>query len=126
MSLMGDGLNRVSGSRLEPILYKLTGNPFKGLLLGSGVTAVIQSSSATSVIVMGFVNSNMMKLRQAVSVILGAILGTSITGWVISLSYIGSGSGIGKLLSTSTLTGIAAVTGILLRMFSRKKARLYF
>ena len=122
MSLMGDGLNRVSGSRLEPILYKLTGNPFKGLLLGSGVTAVIQSSSATSVIVMGFVNSNMMKLRQAIPVILGAIFGTSITGWVICLSYMDNTGGIGELLSTSTLTGIIAVTGIIFRTFCKKKS----
>ena len=123
MSLMGDGLKKVAGSRLELFLYRLSNTPLKGVLLGTGVTAVIQSSSATSVMVVGFVNAGMMKLQQAIGVILGAILGTSVTGWVISLSYLGSGSGIGKLLSTATLTGIAAVIGISLRMFSPKTSR---
>lgn len=123
MSLMGDGLKKVAGSKLELVLYRLSNTPIKGVLLGTGVTAVIQSSCATSIMVVGFVNAGMMKLRQAIGVILGAILGTSITGWVISLSYIGDGSGIGKLLSTATLTGIAAVFGILLRMFSKKASR---
>ena len=85
MTLMGDGLKATSGNKLEPVLFKLTGTPIRGLALGSGVTTVIQSSSATSVIVMGFVNSGMMKLKQAIPVILGAIFGTSITGWIICL-----------------------------------------
>ena len=123
MSLMGDGLKKVAGSRLELVLYRLSNTPLKGVLLGTGVTAVIQSSCATSIMVVGFVNAGMMKLQQAIGVILGAILGTSVTGWVISLSYLGSGSGLGKLLSTATLTGIAAVIGILLRMFSKKTVR---
>ena len=123
MSLMGDGLKKVAGSKLELVLYRLSSTPLKGVLLGTGVTAVIQSSSATSVMVVGFVNAGMMKLRQAIGVILGAILGTSVTGWVISLSYIEGGSGIGKLLSTATLTGLTAVIGILLRMFSKKASR---
>ena len=84
MSLMGDGLKKVSGDKLEPILYKLSGTPLRGLLLGTGVTAVIQSSSATAVMIVGFVSAGMMKVAQGISVILGAILGTSITGWVIS------------------------------------------
>ena len=120
MGLMGDGLKKVAGSRLELILYRLSNTPWKGVLLGTGVTAVIQSSCATSVMVVGFVNAGMMKLRQAVGVILGAILGTSVTGWVISLSYIEGGSGIGSLLSTATLSGLAAVVGIVLRTFSKK------
>ena len=123
MELMGDGLKKVAGSRLELVLYRLSNTPLKGVLLGTGVTAVIQSSCATSVMVVGFVNAGMMKLRQAVGVILGAILGTSVTGWVISLSYIEGGSGIGQLLSTATLTGLAAVFGILLRMFSKKAVK---
>ena len=86
MSLMGDGLKRVAGSKMELVLYRLSGTPLRGVLLGAGVTAVIQSSSATSVMVVGFVNSGMMSVRQAINVILGAILGTSITGWVICLS----------------------------------------
>ena len=92
MTLMGDGLKRIAGSRLELVLYRLSGTPLKGVLLGAGVTAVIQSSSATSVMVVGFVNSGMMKLRQSISVIHGALIGTSITGWIICLSSI-EGSG---------------------------------
>ena len=88
MLLMGDGLKNVAGNQLEMVLYKLSGTPIKGVLLGTGVTAVIQSSSATSVMVVGFVNSGMMKVKQAIGVILGAILGTSITGWIICLSSI--------------------------------------
>ena len=122
MSLMGDGLKKVSGDKLEPILYKLSGTPFRGLLLGTGVTAVIQSSSATAVMIVGFVSAGMMKVSQGISVILGAILGTSITGWVICLSYLDSGSGLAKLLSTATLTGVVAVIGILLRTVSKKKS----
>ena len=122
MSLMGDGLKKVSGDKLEPILYKLSGTPLRGLLLGTGVTAVIQSSSATAVMIVGFVSAGMMKVAQGISVILGAILGTSITGWVICLSYLDSGSGLAKLLSTATLTGVVAVIGILLRTVSKKKS----
>ena len=122
MTLMGDGLKRVSGNKLEPILYKLSSSPIRGMLLGAGVTTVIQSSSATSVMAVGFVNSGMMTIRQAIPVILGAILGTSITGWIICLSYIEGGEGIGSILSTSTLTGIIAVVGVFLRVFSKKQS----
>ena len=125
MSLMGDGLKRVSGNKLEPILFRLTGTPLKGILLGAGVTAVIQSSSATSVMVVGFVNSKMMKVKQAIPVILGAILGTSITGWVICLSYMDGAKGISSIFSTATLTGIIAVSGIVLRMFTKNQHRRY-
>ena len=118
MTLMGDGLKKVAGNKLEIILYKLTSTPLKGVLLGTGVTAVIQSSSATSVMVVGFVNSGMMQVRQAIGIVLGSILGTSITGWILCLSDI-SGSGWVSLLSTATLTGIVAVIGIALRMFCK-------
>ena len=111
MSLMGDSLKKVAGNKLELILYTLTSNPFKGFLLGTGVTAIIQSSSATSVMVVGFVNSGMMKVKQAIGIILGAILGTSITGWVLALSSLSGGAGWVQLLSTSTLTGLVAVVG---------------
>ena len=121
MTLMGDGLKRVSGNKLEPILYKLSSSPIRGMLLGAGVTTVIQSSSATSVMAVGFVNSGMMTIRQAIPVILGAILGTSITGWIICLSYIEGGEGVGSILSTSTLTGVIAVVGVFLRVFSKKQ-----
>ena len=120
MSLMGEGLKKVAGSKLELVLYRLSSTPLKGVLLGTGVTAVIQSSSATSVMVVGFVNSGMMKVRQAIGVIMGAILGTSITGWILCLSYIPGGSGLVQLLSTEVLTGLVAVAGIALRMFSGK------
>ncbi len=122
MSLMGDGLKKASGSRLEPILFRLSGTPLKGFLLGTGVTAVIQSSSATSVMVVGFVNAGMMKVKQGITIILGAILGTSITGWIICLSYIDSGSGVAGLLSTATLTGLVALCGIVLYMFCKKQS----
>lgn len=121
MTLMGDGLKRVAGNRLELVLYRLSGTPLRGVLLGTVVTAVIQSSSATSVMVVGFVNSGMMKLSQAISVIHGALIGTSITGWIISLSSL-EGTGWVSLLSTSTLSATVAVVGILLRMFSKKQA----
>ena len=119
MSLMGDGLKRVAGNKLELILYQLSSTPIRGILLGTGVTAVIQSSSATSVMVVGFVNSGMMKVRQAIGIVLGAILGTSVTGWIICLSDLSGGSGWVQLLSTATLTGIIAVIGIILRMFTK-------
>ena len=120
MALMGDGLKLVAGNKLELILYRLSSTPLKGILLGTGVTAVIQSSSATSVMVVGFVNSGMMKVRQAIGVVMGAIIGTSITGWIICLSDVGGGDATGwlELISTDTLTAIIAVIGIILRMFS--------
>ena len=123
MALMGDGLKQVAGNKLELILYRLTGSPIKGFLLGAGVTAVIQSSSATSVMIVGFVNSGMMKVRQAVSIVLGAILGTSITGWIICLSDIGSTGGWLDLFSTATLTGVISVVGIVLRMAAKNPAK---
>ena len=121
MTLMGDGLKKVAGNKLELVLYRLSSTTLRGVLLGTGVTGVIQSSAATSVMVVGFVNAGMMKLRQAIGVILGAILGTSVTGWVISLSYIEGSSGVLSLLSTATLTGIVAVIGAFLRVFSKKQ-----
>lgn len=123
MSLMGDGLKKVAGSKLELILYKLSSTPVKGVLLGTGVTAVIQSSSATSVMVVGFVNAGMMKVRQAIGIILGAILGTSVTGWIVSLSALQGGDGWVSLLSTATLSGIVSIIGILLRMFSKSQTK---
>ena len=122
MSLMGDGLKRFAGNRLELILYRLSSTPLRAILLGTGVTAVIQSSSATSVMVVGFVNSAMMKLRQAIPIILGAVVGTSITGWIICLSELsGGGSSALELLSTESLSAVAAVTAILLKSFTEKR-----
>lgn len=120
MTLMGDSLKKIAGNSLELILYKLSGSPIKGILLGAGVTAVIQSSSATSVMAVGFVNSGMMKTKQAIGIIMGAIIGTSITGWIISLSSLdASASGILELLSTDSLTAVIAIVGIILRMFCK-------
>ncbi len=122
MSLMGDGLKKVAGNKLELILYKLTNTPLKGLLLGTIVTAIIQSSSATTVMVVGFVNSGMMKVAQSIGIIMGANIGTSITGWILCLSYIEGSSGIAKLLSTATITAVVAIIGIIFKMFIKKEA----
>ncbi len=121
MSVMGDGLKAVAGNRLEHILYKLTSTPIKGLLLGAGVTAVIQSSSATTVMVVGFVNSGMMKVAQAIGIIMGANIGTSITGWVLCLSYIEGQQGIAMLLSTATISAIVAILGIIFKTFVKNE-----
>ena len=83
MSIMGDSLKKVAGNKLELILYKLTSTPLKGILLGTAVTAIIQSSSATTVMVVGFVNSGMMKVAQSIGIIMGANIGTSVTGWIV-------------------------------------------
>jgi len=124
MSLMGDSLKKVAGNKLELVLYRLSSTPLKGILLGTGVTAVIQSSSATSVMVVGFVNSGMMKVRQAIGVVMGAIIGTSITGWIICLSDISSGaSGWLEMLSTETLSSIMALIGIVFYMFSNEQSK---
>ena len=120
MTLMGEGLKKVAGNKMELVLYRLSSTPLKGVFLGTAVTAIIQSSSATSVMVVGFVNSGMMKLEQAVAIIEGALIGTSVTGWIICLSSV-DGSGWVSLLSTSTLTAVVAVIGINLRMFSKKQ-----
>ena len=124
MSLMGDSLKKVAGNKLELILYRLSGTPLRGILLGAGVTAVIQSSSATSVMAVGFVNSMMMKLRQALAVIMGAVIGTSITGWLIALGGVGGGesSAVLQLMSTEGISAIAAIAGILMRMVHKKKS----
>ena len=120
MSLMGDGLKMVAGNKLESFLYKMTNTSLKGVALGAGVTSVIQSSSATTVMVVGFVNSGMMKLKQAIGIIMGANIGTSITGWILCLSYIEGSSGIAKILSTATISAVVAIAGTLLRMISKR------
>lgn len=120
MSLMGDGLKSVAGNKLETFLYKMTNTPLKGILLGTGVTSIIQSSSATTVMVIGFVNSGLMKLHQAIAITLGANIGTSITGWILCLSYIEGSAGIAKLLSSATISAVAAIAGILCRMLSKR------
>ena len=123
ISLMGDGLNQVAGNKLQVVLYRLTSNPIKGILLGIGVTALIQSSSATSVMAIGFVNSGLMQFAQAVSIILGSIVGTSITGWIVSLSSLGQGGGWMELLSTAFITGVLATIGIILHKFNKNPTK---
>ena len=120
MSLMGDGLKKAAGEKLELILYRLTNTPLKGILLGTAVTAIIQSSSATTVMVVGFVNAGMMKVSQAIGIIMGANIGTSITGWILCLSYIEGTGGIAQLLSTATISAVVAVIGIIFKMFLKK------
>ena len=120
MSLMGDGLKMVAGNKLEAFLYRMTNTPLKGVALGTGVTSVIQSSSATTVMVIGFVNSGMMKLKQAIGIIMGANIGTSITGWILCLSYIDGKNGIAKILSTATISAVVAIIGIILRMACKR------
>lgn len=122
MSLMGDGLKKVAGNKLELILYRLTNTPIKGVLLGAAVTAIIQSSSATTVMVVGFVNSGMMKVAQAIGIIMGANIGTSITGWILCLSYIDGSGGIAQLLSTATISAVVAIVGIIFKIFLKKIA----
>ena len=120
MSLMGDGLKLAAGNKLEAFLYKMTNTPLKGVALGTGVTSVIQSSSAPTVMVLGFVNSGMMKLKQAIGIIMGANIGTSITGWILCLSYIEGSNGIASVLSTATISAVVAVVGIIFRMFCKR------
>lgn len=119
MNVMGDGLTKVSGGKLEKILEKLTSNPIKAVLLGAGVTAVIQSSSATTVMVVGFVNSGIMKLSQAVGIIMGANVGTTITSWILSLSGIQSSSFFIQMLKPTSFSPILAIIGLLLMMSSK-------
>ena len=140
MQLMGDGLKKVAGGKLEVILYRLSNTPLKGVLLGTGVTAIIQSSSATSVVgalvtaiiqsssattvmVVGFVNAGMIKMKQAIGIIMGAIIGTSVTGWVLCLSDISGGAGWVDLLSTEVLAAVIGVIGIMFRMVCKNPTK---
>ena len=123
LPLMGDGLTRLSGGRLERILEKLTDNRIKAVLLGAGVTAVIQSSSATTVTVVGFVNSGIMKLNQAIGVIMGANIGTTVTSWILSLTGIEGNNLLVTLLKPTSFTPILAIVGIFLIMASKQEKR---
>lgn len=119
MGSMSDGLKKVAGNKMEMILYRLTNSPWKGFLLGAAVTCVIQSSSATTVMVVGFVNSGMMKVTQAIGVILGANIGTSITGWIVCMSFL-DGAGWASYFSSSTITAVMAVIGMCMHMFGKR------
>lgn len=116
MNVLGSGLERMSGGRLEQILEKLTSNPLKAVLLGAGVTALIQSSSATTVMLVGFVNSGIMKLSQAIGIIMGANIGTTITSWILSLSGLEGDSFFLKLLKPTSFSPVLALIGIIFLM----------
>lgn len=120
MNVMGDSLEKIGGGKFERILEKLTSNPIKGVLLGAGVTAIIQSSSATTVMVVGFVNSGIMQLHQAVGIIMGANIGTTATAWILSLSGIQGDSLLINCLKPENFTPVLALIGIILIMFSKK------
>ena len=119
MNLMGDALERSAGSKLENMIGKLTTGKFAGLMTGLGVTAVIQSSSATTVMVVGFVNSKLMTLKQAIHVIMGANIGTTVTAWILSLSGISGSNILLKLLKPTSFTPVLALIGIIFVMFTK-------
>lgn len=123
MEVMGNGLSKASGGRMERILEKMTGNVLKSVLLGAGVTAVIQSSSATTVMVVGFVNSGIMKLSQAVGVIMGANIGTTVTSWLLSLTGIQGDNLILTLMKPSSFSPVLAVIGVAFLMFSKNEKK---
>lgn len=121
MQVLGDGLTKLSGSKMESILEKLTSNPVKGVFLGMAVTAVIQSSSATTVMVVGFVNAGIMKLTQAVGVIMGANIGTTVTSWILSLTGIEGDNFFLQMLKPQSFSPILAIIGIFLIMLAKKE-----
>ncbi len=121
MEVMGTGLSKASGGRLEMLLGKLTSSRWKAVLLGAGVTAVIQSSSATTVMVVGFVNSGIMKLSQVVGIIMGANIGTTITSWILSLAGLESDNFFIRLLKPSSFSPVLAAVGVGFLMFSKKE-----
>lgn len=123
MNLMGSALERSAGSKLEIMIGKLTSGKLAGLLTGLGVTAIIQSSSATTVMVVGFVNSKLMTLKQAIHVIMGANIGTTVTAWILSLSGISGSNLFLKLLKPSSFTPILALIGIILFMFTKSNKK---
>lgn len=123
MHVMGDGLSKVSGGKMEKILEGLTSNPLKAVGLGALVTAVIQSSSATTVMVVGFVNSGIMKLSQAVGVIMGANIGTTITSWILSLSGIESDSFFIQMFKPTSFSPILAIIGVAFLLFAKSEKK---
>lgn len=119
MHIMGDGLAKTSGGKLEGILEKFTSKTSLAVLLGAVVTAVIQSSSATTVMVVGFVNSGIMQLEQAVGIIMGANIGTTVTSWVLSLAGIESDNFFIRLLKPSSFSPIFAIIGVFMMLFAK-------
>ena len=123
MHVMSSGLERLAGGRLEQVLKKMTSNTFKSFLLGLGITAAIQFSSAVTVMLVGLVNSGLMEIGQTIGVIMGSNIGTTVTAWILSLSEINSENPVINLLNPSNLSPIIALIGILLIMFSRKSRK---
>ena len=123
MNVMGEALERRAGGGLKSILGRLTKNKMAGFLTGLGVTAVIQSSSATTVMVVGFVNSGIMTLRQSIGVIMGANIGTTVTAWILSLSGISSDNFFVSLLKPSSFTPVLALIGTGLLMFGKSSKK---
>ena len=123
MHVLSEGLEKVSGGKLEKILENLTSNRFKAVLLGAGVTAVIQSSSATTVMVVGFVNSGIMKLSQAIGIIMGANIGTTATSWILSLTGIEGSNFFIKMLKPMSFSPILAMIGIVFIMFLKNEKK---
>ena len=122
MDVMGKALERQAGGKLQTILARMSDTPIKGFLLGLAVTAVIQSSSATTVMVVGFVNSGIMVLRQAIGIIMGANVGTTVTAWILSLSSLEGDSFLVQIFKPTTLAPLLGVIGILLYMAGRKES----
>lgn len=123
MHVLGEGLEKMSGGKLESILERLTSTPLKGILLGTAVTAIIQSSSATTVMVVGFVNSGIMKLEQAVGIIIGANMGTTITSWILSLSGLKGDSFFIQLLKPANFSPFLAMIGVALLLVCKKEKK---
>lgn len=120
MNVLGEGLSQASGGRMERILEKLTSSPLKAVLVGAGVTAVIQSSSATTVMVVGFVNSGIMRLEQAVGIIMGANIGTTATSWILSLAGLDSEAFLIQMLKPTSFSPILAIVAVAILLFSKK------
>ena len=126
MSVMGSGLKGLAGKKMESFLGKLSSNPVKSLILGVFVTAVIQSSSAATVMVVGFVNAGMMKVAQSIPLILGSQIGTTVTGWLLTLAGTEGSSGIARVFSAGTFVPVFSLVGIILYMFVKKRSMKHF
>ena len=123
MHMMGEGLSKQSGGRLEAVLARMTAHPLKGVALGAAVTAVIQSSSATTVMVVGFVNSGIMQLKQAVGIIMGANVGTTVTSWILSLAGLESNHMFIRMLKPENFAPVLAMAGVIFLMFCKTERK---
>ena len=123
MNFMGDALEKTAGNGMKRFLEKISNNRFSGVGIGAGVTAIIQSSSATTVMVVGFVNSKVMTLKQSIGIIMGANIGTTVTSWLLSLGGISSDNIVMKLLKPMSFTPILALIGISFILFSKSSKK---